>query len=500
MANIMSAKQDNLTERAPTVVVLGHVDHGKSSLLSAIKDFKITEKESGGITQHIGAYEVEHKGKKITFIDTPGHEAFWAMRSRGAKIADIAVLVVAAEEGVKPQTEEAINCIKKSNLQVIVALNKIDKPESNPQKVKGELAKLEIKVEDLGGDVPCVDTSATQKTGIDELLEIVLLVSEMQELTVDPNQPAEGAVIETLLDEKRGPMATLLVKNGTLKLQDIIATPTAVGKLKGMEDFQGHSIKEAIPSQPTAVLGFEALPCVGEVFKTFENIEKAKEYAIIKGHKREGSVLVVEEGQKVLNIILRADVIGCLEAIEDMIKNLPQEELLVRILRSGAGPITEDDVKLAVAGKAKVFGFRVKPSNQALKLADQKGVETAYHEVIYELIQEIRHLMKQEIESETIRRDIGKLEVLKVFRTEKGKQIVGGRIIEGEVLKNSKIEIFREEEMIGKGRIIELQKEKKAIERGEADDEVGILYEGKERVQEDDILSFYIEEKKKSEL
>jgi len=497
----MTVKEsENLIEKVPVVVILGHVDHGKSSLLEAIKDFRITQKESGGITQHIGAYEVEHKGKKITFIDTPGHEAFSAMRSRGAKIADIAILVVAAEEGIKPQTQEAIDCIKEGGLQMIVALNKIDKPQANPQKVKNELSKAGIVVESLGGEIPCVETSAIQKTGIDELLELILLVSEMQELKADPTKQAEGAVIETHLDERMGFITVLLIKNGTLKIQDIIATQSAMGKVKNMKDYQGNSITQASPSQPVAVLGLETRPFVGEIFKSFTDIEKAKEYAIKKEQTKTNTFLAAKDGQKVLNIILRADVVGTLEAVEGMLKALPQEDLLIRILKSDVGPITEDDVKLAVAGKAKIFGFRTKPNPQALRLADQKKAKIFYYEVIYELIQKVRSLMKQEIESETIRRDIGKMLVLKVFRTEKGRQIIGGRIIEGEVLKSAKIEVFREEELLSKGRILELQREKKAIERGEVNDEVGILYEGKEKIQEDDILNFYIEEKKKSEL
>jgi|AntAceMinimDraft_16_1070373.scaffolds.fasta_scaffold03028_2 translation initiation factor IF-2 len=500
MLSIMPVKEsENLIEKVPVVVVLGHVDHGKSSLLEAIKDFRITQKESGGITQHIGAYEIGYKGKKITFIDTPGHEAFSAMRSRGAKIADIAILVVAAEEGIKPQTQEAIDRIKEAGLQMIVALNKIDKPEANPQKVKGELSRAEIVVEDLGGEIPCVETSATQKIGIDELLELILLVSEMQGLRVDPTKQAEGVVIETHLDQRMGFVAVLLIKNGTLKIQDIVATQSTMGRVKNMKDYQGHSIDKASPSQPVAVLGLESKPFVGEIFKSFTDIEKAKEYVIKKDEVKMNVFSVAKDGQKVLNIILRADVVGTLEAVESMIEALPQEDLLISVLKSDIGPITEDDVKLAVAGKAKIFGFRVKPNPQTLRLADQKGLKIFYYEIIYELIQKIRRLMKQEIESETIRKDIGKMLVLKVFRTEKGRQIIGGRIIEGEVLKIAKMEILREDELLSKGRIIELQREKKAIERGEVNDEVGILYEGKEKIQEDDILNFYIEEKKKSE-
>ncbi len=492
--------QKKLVERPPIVVVLGHVDHGKSSLLEAIKDFRITQKESGGITQNIGAYEVEHKGKRITFIDTPGHEAFWAMRSRGAKIADIAILVVATEEGIMPQTKEAINCIKKAGLQTIVALNKIDKVGANPEKVKSQLAGAGIIVEGLGGEIPSVETSAIKKIGIDELLELILLVSELQELRTNPNKQAEGVVIETHLDVKRGSMATILVKDGVLRNQDIIATQTTLGRVKGMQDFQGNLIDKAIFSQPIMVLGFEKLPFIGEKFKSFTEIEKAREYVTKREDKKTGSVLLVKEGQKVLNIILRADVVGILEAIEEMVKSLPQEDLLIRILKSAVGPITEDDVKLSVAGNAKIFGFRVKPSLQALRLADQKGAQIFYYEVIYELIQEIRRLMKQKIELEIVRKEIGKMEVLKVFRTEKERQIVGGRIIEGEILKNAKLEVFREDILLSEGRIIELQREKKIVERGKIDDEIGILYEGKERIQEDDVLNFYIEEKRKIEL
>jgi len=493
-------KQDNLKERAPVVVIIGHVDHGKSSLLEAIRDFRITQKESGGITQHIGAYEAEYKGKKITFIDTPGHEAFCAMRSRVAKVADIAVLVVAAEEGVKPQTKEAIRSIQEAGVQTIVAINKIDKPEANPQKVKGELAKAGITTEDMGGDVPCVLTSATQKKGIDDLLEMILLVAEMQGIQGKHAKPAEGVVIETYLDEKRGCMATLLVKDGILEAQDFVATPSAVGRIKNMEDFQKKNLEQAVPSQPVLVLGFEKMPLVGEVFKTFPDIEKTREYAIKKDEIRGEKHALPEEGQKCLKIVLKTDVLGSLEALEGMIQALPQRDIAVRILKSGAGMITEDDVQTAVAGGARIFAFRAKSTPQAARLADQKRIDILRYEVIYELIQELRRLMKYEAEQEIVRRDIGKMQILKVFMTEKGSQIVGGRVIEGEIAKNSKLEIFRNNELIGKGTISGIQKEKKVVERGVLDDEIGILYHGTTEIEEDDILAFYVEEKKKVDI
>ncbi len=494
------SKQDNLKERAPIVVVIGHVDHGKSSLLEAIKDFRITQKESGGITQHIGAYEVEYKGKKITFIDTPGHEAFCAMRSRGVNIADIAVLVVAAEEGVKPQTKESIDCIQEAGIQAIVAINKIDKPEANPQKVKGELAKAGITTEDMGGDVPCVLTSALKKTGIDDLLEMILLLAEMQGIKGRYEKPAEGVVIETYLDEKRGYVATLLAKNGILETQDFVATPSAIGKIKNMEDFQGKHLVQAIPSQPVSILGFEKIPFVGEVFKSFSDIEKAREYVIKEGRETPEESSQVKEGQKFLNIILKTDVVGSLDALEGMIKILPKQDMAVHILKSGVGIITEDDIQTAAAGKAKIFAFRTKPSVRALRIADQKKITILHYEVVYELIQDLRRLMKHEAEQEIVRRDIGKMQILKVFMTDKNSQIVGGRVVEGEITKNAKLEIFRNNELIGKGTISGIQKEKKTVERGVLDDEIGILYRGATKIEEDDILSFYVEEKKQVDI
>ena len=490
--------EKGLKTRPPVVVVLGHVDHGKSSLLEAIKDFRITSREAGGITQHIGAYEVEIKGKKITFIDTPGHEAFYAMRSRGAKVADIAILVVAAEEGVKPQTKEALGCIKEANIPAILAINKIDKPEANPQKVKNELAKENFLVEEMGGDIPVVETSAINKTGIQELLEMILLVAEMQNLKVSEEAPAEGVIIESHLDEKRGIIANVLVKAGILKKQDFIATKTTCGKVKQLEDFLGRAVEQAEPSKPVSVLGFEALPQVGERFKVFETIKKAREYVIIKD--KEQARTVVDEQKKLFKIIIKADVLGSLEAIKEMVNRLPQEDVLVQVIKSGAGLINEDDVQMAAATGAKIFGFHTAPNGLAAKLADQKNVEIFLYDVIYELLDALKKLIKAKLETEVVRKDIGKLKVLKVFRTEKDKQIVGGRITSGEVVNNSKLEIIRDDQIISQGKISQLQKERKKIEKGLAQDEVGILYHGREKIQEGDILQFYVEEQKKIEL
>jgi translation initiation factor IF-2 len=495
---VKEKQNKDLNTRPPVVVVLGHVDHGKSSLLEAIKDFRITSKESGGITQHIGAYEVEFEGKKITFIDTPGHEAFYAMRSRGAKVADIAILVVAGEEGVKPQTKESIQCIKEAQIPAILAINKIDKSEANAQKVKNQLAKEDFVVEEMGGDFPVIETSATNKTGIKELLEMILLLAEMQDLKVIEDECCKGVIIESYLNEKRGITTTLLVKNGFLLKEDFIATESSYGRIKKLEDFVGKPIEQAGPSKPVSVLGFERLPDVGEKFQVFKNVEEARNYAMHK--QKKGDNQSVSGDKKCFKIILKADVSGSLEAIRAMIENVPNQDIDIRVVKSGAGLINEDDIQMAAAGGAKIFGFQTAPSILAAKLASQKNVHILLYDVIYDLIEAIKKLLKAEVELEIIRRDIGKLKILKVFRTEKDKQIVGGRVTAGEVVNNTKLEILRDEEIVGKGKISQLQKERKSVEKGVADDEVGILYHGKEKIQEGDTLQFYIEEQKKIEL
>src|SRR3989344_1931176 len=345
---------EHVFKRPPVVVVLGHVDHGKSSLLEAIKDFKITSKESGGITQHIGAYEVDHHGKKITFIDTPGHEAFSAMRVRGASVADVALLVVDAAQSVQPQTKEAILSIKKAEIPMIVVLNKIDLPTADPEKIKRELSKIDIFVESMGGQVPSVNVSAKEKKGINELLEMILLVADLQDLTADVEAPAEGLVIESYMDSLKGPVVTVIVEKGILKQKNIIATDLALAKVKSLEDFQGKAIVQAYPSQPAVVLGFQTVPGVGEKFKMYATIPQAEEKIKLGEQKREISttVLDIPADKKVLHLILKGDVFGSLEAIEGMLKGLPQDQVMLRILNSEVGEINESDAKLAEMSKA----------------------------------------------------------------------------------------------------------------------------------------------------
>ena len=500
----------NLITRPPVVVVLGHIDHGKTTLLDFIRKTQVAEKESGGITQHIGAYEILHPVKapsaptgqvmkKITFIDTPGHEAFSQIRSRGAKVADIAVLVIDATEGVKAQTKEAILHIKKSGIPLIVAINKMDKPGADPEKAKRELNKEEILAESLGGKVPTVNVSAKTGQGVPELLEMILLVAEMENLKADISEPAEGVIIESYLDSQRGPMATLILIQGILKPGQFMGTSLTCGKIKILEDFQGNPIHEALPAQPVLILGLEEVPKVGERFKICSSIEEAK--AEIKtGEKTIAEVINVGEDQKVLNLVLKADVKSSLEALEEVLKNLPQDKVILRILKGEVGEITESDIKLASQAKAKILAFRVKISPVAVALAEREKIKIMQFDIIYELAEGVRKYMEKLLTPEAVRTNLAKIKTLLVFLTEKNRQIVGGRILEGEVKKGVSIEVQRKEEILGRGRLINLQRNKKDIQKAGKGEEVGLLYEGNVKIEEGDILIIYTEEKKRGEL
>ena len=493
-------RSENLITRPPVVVILGHVDHGKSSILEAIKDLKITTKESGGITQHIGAYEIEHQDKKITFLDTPGHEAFSAMRSRGAKVADIAILVVAAEEGIKPQTKEAISYIKKADIPMIVAINKIDKPSANPEMVKTLLAEKDVLVESMGGEVPSINVSAKTGKGIQDLLELILLIAEMEELKGDLSKPAEGVVIEAYLDSRRGLTATLLLTDGTLRREDIVGTNSAFGRIRSLEDWQGVLIDKVLPSAPVVVLGFEKDPQVGDKFKVYADVDTAKRHIEKKEEKKIQEMFSNDEDKQILNLILKADVSGSVEAVEEVIKELPQEKIVLRILRKEIGDISQNDVHLAKTAKAQILGFRVKTNSATSELARKEKVKIVNFEIIYELVQALRQMMEKALKSEIVRQDLGKMKTLLVFRTEKKRQIVGGKITEGEARKGFLVEIFRNGEKIGRGKIVNLQKNKKNIEVATKGEEAGILYQGDIKVEEDDELIFYTEERTKAEL
>ncbi|HOK00732.1 MAG TPA: translation initiation factor IF-2 [Candidatus Pacearchaeota archaeon] len=496
----MEQEQKEKFIRPPVVVVLGHVDHGKSSILEAIKDLKITSRESGGITQHIGAYEIEHQNKKITFIDTPGHEAFSAIRARGVNVADIAILVVAADEGVKPQTIEAINHIKSINLPLIVAINKIDKPEADPERVKRELMKYDIVVESLGGKIPSVNVSAKTKKGINDLLEMILLMAEMENLEADISSIAEGVIIESYLDSLTGPTATIILQKGILKKGDIIATQSAFGKVKILKDFQGKIIEKCLPSMPAIVIGFEGVPIVGEIFKTFETIEKAKENIKKEEIKNNPKKIENIEEKKVLNLILKADVFGSLEAIKKSLESIPQEKVILNIIKQEVGDINESDIKLAKTSDAIIIGFRVKINSIVKNLALREKIRIRNFDIIYELVQSVRDSLEKLIEPEITKVILGKVKILAIFKTEKNRQIIGGKVIDGKVKRGAMITVFRNEEKIGEGKIIKLQKDKKDTDEVLKGYECGMLFEGNIKIEIGDILEVYIEEKNKKEL
>ncbi|MDI6603097.1 MAG: translation initiation factor IF-2 [Patescibacteria group bacterium] len=493
--------QRPLFQKPPVVVVLGHVDSGKTSILNTIRKLQFTgEKPGGAITQHIGAYQIKKDSKEITFIDTPGHEAFSAMRSRGAKVADIAILVIDAAEGVQPQTREALSHIKKAQIPFIVVLNKIDKPEANSEKVKRELQKEEILVEDLGGKIPAIEVSAKTGQGIDELLELISLVAEMENLRADIQKPGEGVVIESYLDSQRGPTATLILNQGILKIADIVGTPTTLGKVKILENFQGKSVEKILPADPAIVIGFEAVPKVGENFKVFPDYESARKHLEVKKKKEVPAVLEIRSEQKVLNLILKADVLGSIEAIEEVLKELPQEKVILRILKSEVGEINESDIKLARSGRAVILGFRVKSNLAAKQLAKREKIKIMNFEIIYDLVEGVRNFMEKIVTPTVVREELGKVKVLAIFLTEKNRQIVGGKVIEGEVRKGAQIKVFKGEELVGQGKLINLQKNKKDIEKIGKGEECGILFEGDTRIEEGDILVVYTEERRRGEL
>lgn len=484
----------NLISRPPVVVVMGHVDHGKTSILDYIRKTHIADKESGGITQHIGASVAEFNGKTITFIDTPGHEAFSQMRIRGSKIADIAVLVVAAQEGFRPQTKEAANAIKKAGIPMIVAMNKTDLPQANVDKVKRDLQQENLLVEDWGGDIPAIGVSAKTGAGINDLLEMILLVAEMENLQADTSAAANGIVIESFLDRRRGPSASILLQNGALRPGDIIATETAFGKIKSIEGPR-EKVEELLPSQPAVIIGLESVPIVGESFSLMGNMDKAREFATDKKRGR-AAEKTIPSSQKAVNIILKADALGTAEVLEETIGQIPEtEDMAIRILRADAGEISLGDVKTAKSGDAAIIGFRVKTNPDAKAMAEREKIRVMNFDVLYEAIEWLRAYMERMRTPQIERKDWGKLKVLLSFWADKNRQIVGGKMIEGEVKRGVKIEVIRGEDPLAQGRLVNLQKNKKDIVHAGKGDEVGILYEGSEKIQEGDYLVFYTQEK-----
>ena len=474
--------------KIPVVVILGHIDHGKTSLLDAIRQTSFVKKESGGITQHIGAFDVEIKNKKITFIDTPGHEAFSQMRERGAKVADIAVLVIDAEEGVKTQTVEAINYLKEINIPMVVALNKIDKPNANPEKVKIQLQNYGIFVEGYGGDIPVVETSAKTKKGINELLEVIDLLYQMNEVKVDENKPAKGVIIEVSLDYQMGKKVTLIVEEGILNLKDIVGTQTAYGRVKNIIDWRGTSKNKLLPGESGIVLGFEDLPTLGEnfyVFKTLKEVQIFIEENKDKIIQKKSSV----KSKMKIKVIIRADFKGSLDVLEELlIKKLSNEDVGFEILESKVGEITENDVKIAKDMNAKIISFRQKLSKNVESLASSLNVEILNFDLIYDFIDNIQKKIKEKIEQKPKeKKEVGKLKVLVVFKTQRKnqkevKQVFGVKILDGDIQKNDFLIIQKEKEII-QGQIIEIQRDKKEIESAKVGEEIGIEFKGNGKVK-----------------
>jgi len=491
---------DSFITRPPVVVVLGHVDSGKTSILDAIRKTHIADKESGGITQHIGAYQIEKDNKKVTFLDTPGHEAFSQMRSRGAKIADIAILVIDTCRGVEEQTKEAISHIKKAEIPLVVALNKVDRPEANIEKTKGELGKEGILVESMGGKVPSVEISAKTGKGIEDILEVILLIAEMENLRTDISESVKGTIIESYLESKTGLISTAIVSEGTLRAGDIIGTQSAFGKVKNLENFRGKLIEKALPADPVIILGFENSPKVGESFQIFSSTEDAQNFVKPKEQREKNKNIEVGPDQKVLNLVIKTDVLGSLEAIEGVLEELPQGKIILRILGSGVGDINEADLKLSRSSRALILGFRVKIPQFTKTLAEREKIKIMTFEIIYELVEGVRKFMEKIMTPETVKVNLGKIKILAVFLNEKNRQIIGGKVAEGEIKKGAAVEVLRGEEFIGKGKLINLQRNKKDADKVQRGDECGMLYEGDTKIEEGDILAAFQEETKKAEL
>jgi translation initiation factor IF-2 len=473
-------KKQNITERPPIVVVMGHVDHGKTKLLDYIRKTNIVEGEAGGITQHIGAYEIEYKGKKITFIDTPGHEAFSKMRSRGAKVADIAILVVAADEGVKPQTVESLNQIKSAGIPYMVAVNKIDRPEANPERVRQQLSEHGVLPEAWGGTVPFCEISAKTGDKVDELLEVLLLMAEMQELKADPDVPGEGVVIESHRDPRIGTVATLLIQTGTVKVGDFIVAGGVCGKIKNIQNFLGKSIETATFSSPIRVIGFSEITSLGQKFNVFSNKSDAERLATENACKEEKICKAAVCGErKTLNLIIKADVQGSKEAIERSIEEkMNYAEAGVNIIKSDVGDINEGDLKLAQSTGAMIAMFNIKSSHDNQTISQTMGVKMIQANIIYDLFDLIKEELKSLIEVPSERTDIGKLDIMAVFKLEREKAIIGGKVVSGKIVKGMKVDVVRGEHKMTSGKIVQLQQNKMDTDEVVTGKECGLMISG----------------------
>ena len=506
LMQIEEDREEDLKPRPPVVTVMGHVDHGKTSLLDAIRSTHVTNSEAGGITQHIGASEVSINGQKIVFLDTPGHEAFTAMRARGAQVTDIAILVVAADDGIMPQTIEAINHAKAAEVPLIVAINKIDKPSANPDKVKQELSEQGLLVEDWGGDVIAVPVSARQKTGIDTLLEMILLVAEMEELKANPDKRAVGTVVEAELDKGRGPVATVLVQGGTLKVGDPIVCGVACGKVRAMINSKGKRVKTAGPSTAVEILGLSEVPQGGDQFvavpsdKVARNIaEKRQQIAreeMLKSNQRmslDQFFDQMNEGQvKDLNVIIKADVQGSVQAVKQSLEKLSNDEVGVRVIHGGVGAINESDVTLAAASNAIIIGFNVRPVSGAESLAEKENVDIRSYTIIYKAIEDIQAAMSGMLDPEYRDEDTGKAEIREVYKISGVGTVSGCYVTSGKIFRNGKVRIVRDGIIIHEGEILALKRFKDDVKEVNSGYECGMSFVNYNDIKVGDIVEAYI--------
>ena len=496
---------EDLVERAPVVTIMGHVDHGKTSLLDAIRETQVAAGEAGGITQHIGAYQVAHDGHMVTFLDTPGHEAFTAMRARGAKVTDLAVIVVAADDGVKPQTQEAVDHAKEAGVSVLVAVNKIDKEGAQPDRVRTEMTQLGLQPVEWGGDTEFVNVSAKTREGLDDLLETIILMSEVEDLKANPDAPASGTVIESKLDPGRGPVVTILVSRGTLEVGDALVAGAAWGRVRAMHDHLGNRISAALPGQPVEVLGFDGVPEAGEHVHAVEHERQARQLAGERATRLKAESLArVRSGKATvtldnifgsdlqeLNLLVKADVAGSLEAIEDEIAKLPQDEVSVNVIRRAVGGVTESDVMLAAASQAIILAFNVRPVGDARAVAQREGVEIRGYSVIYRAIDELRLAMQGMLAPEEVEEALGSAEVRQIFRASRVGTIAGSYVTEGTITRGSKVRLVRDGTIIWDGEIQSLRRFNEDVREVATSFECGIVLRDYADVKEGDVLETY---------
>jgi translation initiation factor IF-2 len=499
--------EEDMIERPPVVTIMGHVDHGKTSLLDAIRETEVAAGEAGGITQHIGAYQVHHGGKVVTFLDTPGHEAFTAMRARGARVTDVVVIVVAADDGVKPQTEEAIDHARAAGVPIVVAVNKIDKEGAQPERVRTEMTQHGLQPAEWGGEIEFVDVSAKTREGLDSLLDTIQVVTDLEELKANSDVEASGTVIESKLDPGRGPVVSVLIQRGTLRVSDALVAGAHFGRVRAMHDFIGARVKAASPGQPVEVLGFDGVPEAGELVRVVENERRARQLAGERANRLKTEALarrsgrkmsledvfkLAQEGQvKELSLVVKADVAGSLEAIEDEIAKLPQGEVKVNIIHRGVGGINESDAMLAAASNGVILAFNVRPVGDARLLAEREGVEIRSYSVIYKAIEELRAAMQGMLEPAEVESALGQAEVRQLFRASKIGTIAGSHVSEGKVTRGAKVRVVREGTVIYDTTISSLRRFNEDVREVAAGFECGILLTNFQDLREGDLLETY---------